>query len=120
MNNHHRIEVAKRKAGIAGWEPYEFECIGSDAVALTGGVPRLLKRGPRKGKQTWDGKGTTEVVTQSELKTEQDRYESQTGKCGKCMGSGKLYAGWNSVDGTKYRTCNPCGGSGTAAQRNEL
>lgn len=106
--------VAARKAGIEGWEPYKFEKIGSDAVAVTGGIPRLLTRGPRKGRKTWDGKGTTEVVTSVEMELEFKRYEADTGKCGDCLGERRVYAGWHHIEGTRYRPCKRCGESGKA------
>jgi hypothetical protein len=42
----------------ADWEVYAFECLPKGAyefthVEVTGGVPRLLKAGKRKGQKTW-------------------------------------------------------------------
>lgn len=109
----HMNAVAIRKSGIAGWEPYAWERIGEDVI-FTGGIPRLLMRGPRKGKKTWDGKGTSVVVTRAEESTEEARYVAETGNCGRCQGDGKVFASWSVTDGTKYRECKQCTGTGKA------
>lgn len=114
MNNTHMNTIAAKKAGIEGWEPYRWEKIARDAIAVTGGIPRLLTRGPRKGKKTWDGKGTTEVVTYAEMEMEFKRYEEETGKCGDCLGEGREFAGWHHIEGTKYRPCRRCNETGKA------
>lgn len=110
----HLYAVAIRKSGIEGWEPYAWERVGED-VMLTGGIPRLLTRGPRKGQRTWDGKGTSVVVTRGEESAEEARYVAETGNCGKCQGDGKVFASWSIADGTKYRECKPCTGTGKVA-----
>ncbi|QMI49814.1 hypothetical protein [Burkholderia sp. MBR-1] len=53
--------VAARKAQCAGWKPFAYERI-EDAIVMTGGVPRPLKTGPRKGEMIWDRKSATRVV----------------------------------------------------------
>lgn len=42
--------IAMRKLGVgADWRWCNLNAIGPDAVKVEGGVPRLLKSGPRKG-----------------------------------------------------------------------
>lgn len=110
----HLDEVAKRKvSGPDGWEVYGWERVGSDLL-VEGGVPRLLKAGPRKGQKTWrDVPVQKAVVTSAELTAEHDRYEAETGKCGDCYGKGEVFASWSATEGTKYRQCQRCGGTGT-------
>jgi hypothetical protein len=114
----HITEVARRKvSGPPEWEVYAWEHIGdTHDLLVTGGVPRLLKSGPRKGKKTWDGKGEKAVVTRAEMDEEQRRYECDTGNCGECLGSGEVFAGWSSTDGVKMKACRQCGGSGKAKE----
>lgn len=101
--------IAKRKAGnIDGWEAYRFECVGSDAIMVTGGIPETTKT----GKKRWRGKGHVEIVLQSEIETEKHRYESDTGKCAECFGTGQEFAKWSVSNGTEYRTCHKCDGNG--------
>jgi hypothetical protein len=99
----HLDNVARRK--VNGPE-------GSDLV-VSGGVPRLLKAGPRKGKPTWRDVPTQRaVVTRAELDAEKARYEADTGKCSECMGTGKVLASWSAAEGVKYRPCKRCDGTG--------
>jgi len=115
MSEHfgHMENVAIRKAGIPGWEPYLYELIGTDGVLMTGSIPRLLKSGPRKGKKTWDSKGGTKViVTRAEVDAEEVRYTTKTGNCGKCYGEGETFVGWSATDGRKMAICKACNGSG--------
>lgn len=53
--------VAARKAGDPAWEPFRYERV-DDSLLLTGGVPRLLKTGLRKGKKVWDRTAATKIV----------------------------------------------------------
>lgn len=110
----HMNTVAARKAGdIPGWEPWFYERVGGGLI-IKGGIPRLISKGPRKGKKTWDPKESqTVVVTPEEVEREYQRYEAETGKCGECFGDGKVVASAG-VSGTTYRECKVCGGSGKA------
>lgn len=110
----HMEKVAIRKSGVEGWEYFRWQRAGEDSI-LTGGIPRLLKSGPRKGKKTWDGKGTSVVVTQAEIDEEAARYVSETGNCATCYGTGEVFQSWHHIDGTKYKPCRECGATGKAA-----
>lgn len=109
----HLDEVARRKVnGPEGWAVCAWERIGNDLV-VTGGVPRLLKAGPRKGESTWRDVPTQKVVvTEAEIDAEKARYEADTGKCSDCMGKGDVLASWSVAEGIKYRPCKRCGGTG--------
>lgn len=112
----HTDAVAIRKAGIEGWEPFAWEIIGTDGMLITGGIPRLLTRGPRKGKKTWSGCASSKVVvTRSEVDAEEVRYVAETGNCGKCYGIGRELVGWSVAEGEKFSPCKACGGKGGAA-----
>ena len=109
----HAEVVAARKAGnIPGWEPYRWERVGSDSVLITGGVPRLITRGPRKGELTWAGcVSQSEVVTNAERAAEYARYEQDTGGCGECMSTGRRPGSPRDVNHPKYTVCPRCQGS---------
>lgn len=111
----HLDEVARRKvSGPEGWAVCAWERIGTgNDFVVTGGVPRLLKAGPRKGKPTWRDVPTQKaVVTGAEIEAEKARYEAHTGKCSDCTGKGEVFSSWSAADGIKYRKCQRCDGSG--------
>lgn len=117
MGDHisHMDAVAIRKSGIVGWEPFQWQAAGNDSI-LTGGIPSLLTRGPRKGRKTWDGKGTSVVVTRDEVIAEQMRYMAETGNCARCYGTGEVFASWHHIEGTKLKPCTTCAGTGKPCQ----
>lgn len=113
----HMNTVAKRKVGGAeGWRYCRWERIGDGMnFIVEGGVPRLLKSGPRKGEQTWRDVPTQKtVVTGEEMDAEHARYEADTGNCGDCGGTGEEFASWKAGEGTKMKTCGRCAGTGKA------
>ena len=115
--SHHLDAVARRKvSGPDGWEVCAWERIGDTGdLIVQGGVPRLLKSGPRKGEKTWrDGPVQKAVVTRAELDAEHARYEAETGKCGDCYGRGEVLKSWSAAEGLKHRECKRCAGSGNA------
>jgi hypothetical protein len=118
VNISHLAAVAIKKSGIANWEPYFYEVVGSDAFLIKGGIPRLLKSGPRKGQKTWDAKSATKlIVTKIEVAAERARYERETGNCSNCFGEGKVTASAR-MQGTEvirtYRPCPNCSATGKA------
>jgi hypothetical protein len=110
----HMSRIARRKLGAPPeWELCGWERVGTDGVLITGGIPRLLKSGPSKGKKTWrDSEITKAVVTKGEEAIERAAYEASTGNCGECLGSGKTWAGWKLGEGSSYRQCRDCSGTG--------
>jgi hypothetical protein len=109
----HMDAVAIRKSGIEGWEPYKYERVGDDSL-ITGGIPRVLTRGPRKGRKTWDGKGTSVVVTSAEVAAQAASYAAETGNCDRCFGEKIVFARWSKAEGKKYRPCTKCSETGRA------
>jgi hypothetical protein len=109
--------IAIEKSGVEGWTPFRWEVVGKDDMLITGGVARVLDRGPNKGRERWDGPGTRVVVTGKELDSAMATYEATTGSCAECEGSGKEVAGWSATSGTKYRTCAKCKGTCLASQQ---
>ncbi len=112
----HLEAVARRKLTPLpeGWESFRYLRIGPDATQLTGGVPRLLKSGPRKGEKRWDGPSQTAVVTDAEVAAEFARYERETGHCGGCLSAGEVSNGWSITNGHRLKVCRRCNGTGNA------
>lgn len=108
-------EVATRKAKTAGWKWCSVRIVGEDrdVFLVVGGVPRVLKSGPRKGQETWDSKSTTEIaVTRAEAEAEAAAYEATTGKCRRCAGSKVHMTASSTTRGVTYSKCWQCGGTG--------
>jgi len=110
--------VARKKLNApAEWEHFAWKKIGeTDDLIVTGGVPRLLQSGPRKGRKTWDGKGSDAVVTRAELEAAMVAYEAETGNCHKCGNTGQQWAGWSVAEGVRYSHCEACDGTGKARE----
>lgn len=77
-------------------------------------------RGKRKGRPRYDGKPIQAVVTDAEANAEFARYERDTSKCGECMGTGQIVAGWHYQNGTTYRPCLHCHGNGVAPHAQQV
>lgn len=43
-----------------------------------------------------------------------DQWSERTGKCSKCMGNGQVVAGISAAEGTRWRACARCEGTGKA------
>jgi hypothetical protein len=110
------FDVAVAKLGIEGWTPYRWEA-ATGGHLVTGAVPfGTYKSGPRKGRPRFDHKNTTDrktvVVSDEDVKTRAERYESETGNCWNCKGTGQVVSGWSAKAGTRYKACGRCGGTG--------
>lgn len=114
MHMNHYEAVAARKLGVPeGWQWFRYESVGTDATMLTGCVSSgTFTKGKRKGRPRYDGARRTAVVTDAEAQAERDRYQTDTGKCGDCMGTGQGFARWDHIEGASYRPCRVCNGSG--------
>lgn len=109
-------DIARRKLGAPPeWSWCKSERIGTDSFLLEGGVPRLLKSGPRKGQRTWRDVDLARcIVTDSEITADKATYEAQTGICHECLGEKVTLVSWSSTAGRKTRECRRCKGSGSA------
>ena len=109
------FEIATRKARVPGWQWFASRVVGDGddaAFIVTGGIPRLLKAGPRKGCQTWDRKVATEVVvTRAEVDAAEAAYEAAIDWCRRCAGS-KVHMVASGENYVKYGQCWRCKGTG--------
>jgi hypothetical protein len=113
---------ASRLLGIPGWTAKRFESIEPDSVLLTGGVyTETFKTGPRKGRTNYSkpvsGTARIFVLSRASMRAFDREWEAETGKCVRCQGGGRRVTGWSAVDGTTYRECTDCKGSGKPAVR---
>jgi len=111
--------VARSKLGQPPeWRAFHFmrldECkTETPDFLVKGGVPRLKRSGPKKGEQTWDGVDVTQcAVTTAEIEAAKIQYQQTTGNCWCCQGLGQVFQSWHHIEGTKYKTCPRCRGTG--------
>ncbi len=81
-----------------------FIVVGSETTPIT--------KGPRKGQLRWIGEENRVVLTRADLNAQLTRFESATGDCGECYGTGKTAGRVSVTKGTSYRACKRCAGSG--------
>jgi hypothetical protein len=114
--------AARRVHGLPDeWEPRIYQVLGDArqtlGYRLTGAVPvGVISRGLRKGRPKWPPRGQLQevIITPADLAAATAEWVSATGLCPRCGGEGRTV--WRvSVDnGTEYRTCKACGGTGKA------
>jgi hypothetical protein len=106
------MSLAEIKSGTPGWKATKWQAGGGDSI-VTGSVPvGTYSRGPRKGEPKFTGPSTMVVVTRAELETAATAYEAETGRCWNCKGTGQVVRKISVTEGTTYRPCARCGGSG--------
>jgi hypothetical protein len=110
------MEFAEIKVGILGWKAYTWEACGCDSI-VTGDIPvGVYKSGKNKDRPKFKGPGRKVIVTKAEMQEKATQYEAETGKCWDCKGTGQTWVGWSKEEGTRYRACLRCGGSGDSTE----
>lgn len=71
------------------------------------------QRGDRKGSPKYNIKQKVPVLLlDADVLEQQTKFESETGKCYVCQGSGKKWIGWSKTEGSKFVLCTRCNGTG--------
>ena len=97
------------------WALSTFEGVGDPRVPekwdvkVTGSV---VVAGPRGHRRWTDEMRLTYTVRRDEFLEWLEAWGVSTGKCMRCNGLGQEWAGWSSVEGTRYRVCTVCAGDG--------
>lgn len=92
-----------------------FPSVGEPlGTEMTGAQCPRLKSGKNKGKPNYKLKTNerTFAVTNQQCEQFENDYESETGNCRRCRGSGKTVASVCVTDGTTWRECSRCSGTG--------
>lgn len=108
--------IARERGMPEGWCWFRLEVVDhrlprdEAASSVTGAVcTTVFKSGPRKGELNWAKRdGSTErtlIITFKELDARERQWESDTGKCCRCFGSGN----------DSFGKCRRCGATGKAA-----
>ena len=100
----------------ASWQPVIYGCLDRGlGFYLIGAVPiGTFSRGPRKGQPKFPPKNKLQqvVISADEKKQAQIEWEIETGFCSHCGGSGKQVKSISIKEGTTYRDCVACNGTG--------
>ena len=126
------FEVAARLKGnpiLKDRDCVSLEAVKADGTSLRDGDPpsamsgltkvgfilrstEVFTKGPRKGqRKAVKGSDVFEFVTREDVDRAQRDYEKATGLCGRCK-EGQESFGWSEKDGTRYRPCVRCRGTG--------
>lgn len=111
------VEIARRKlGGDPGLKWVSAKAVTGGFLIEMGKPTRTYAKGPRKGKDDWRKVETKQaIVTKEETEATELAYEAE-GKCSNCDGEGRESAGWSAAEGTKWRECRRCKGTGKASQ----
>ena len=95
-----------------GWFHAEFKGDETHGVFVIRGAvcTERFKRGPRKGRLNWS-KRTDEreiIVTRDELQQAKAAWETDTGRCFNCGGTGQTVASVHVSGERTYRPCKRC------------
>lgn len=95
------------------WRIYSFQSLGE------GLSPRIYKlKGcdaevSMLGEIKYTKENTNEIFIPEDTHISwKQQWELQTGNCAECVGTGKVMRSWSSTEGTTYKACTKCGGSG--------
>lgn len=118
-------EHARERAGMPPkWKVYRWACMPPGRpkplyFECVGAVAPPYKSGPRKGRENWKRRDPETERTVYITPAEQDAWEAawsaRTGLCLECTGKGEKVKSWSAKEGTTYKPCRTCGGTGRNA-----
>lgn len=99
-----------------GWHWYKIRSVGSFTI-FNGAVCTILyKSGPKKGRLNWTTRDkSTEreiILTNGDIDRWRKAWSERTGKCLRCTGDGRMVIRVSASEGTSYRECRLCLGTG--------
>ena len=109
--------MIREKHGIPeNWKAFQFECLGNPTsiLRMKGGVAPPKKTGKNKGRPNYAKaeRVVEDYITFASIEEWGENYEKTTGICNECMGEGKVMQSWHYINGTTYRPCTRCNGTG--------
>jgi len=117
------IDVHAREKAKASesWIVHNIMMMDDDSLALTGSEVPIISRGKNKGRPNWKKR---DVATEKKVciqPQEHDewllRWETRTGKCSRCQGTGQVVGSLRHHDDVTTAvmgTCGRCDGDGLA------
>jgi hypothetical protein len=113
---YHAANVARRKLAPLpqGWTVCGWKQSGKEGLVITGGVPRPFQiLGGHEG-LLFEGELQSLLISFGEIEVELLRYEEKTGKCGDCLGSGKIKPQGSRNTMRRETPCPRCAGTARA------
>ena len=112
------FEIAESMVGLDGWKGYQWQSADGGFV-IKGCVPSgVYKKGKKKGTPKFrpaiPNTERTVIVSHEKCVEHVRLYESSTGNCFVCKGSGQQWAGWSRELGEIKRPCKSCSATGLA------
>ena len=100
-----------------GYSPTGAVLVETIGYSLTGAVPvGVITRGPRKGRPKWPPRSQMRevIITPTHVAAATAEWVAATGLCPRCGGEGRIAWRVSTANGTEYRPCKACGGTGKA------
>ena len=112
-----QLTAEKRYNVPSGWKWcfLNVHNIPKEYVEVKGAVPiGVYKSGPAKGRPKFPR--TADLLTiwmkQTDIDAVAIEWESENDACHKCEGKGESQFSWSRTDGSQYRKCTHCNGTG--------
>lgn len=105
------------------WQWRQIVSLDDGFIELHGASPiSAYKSGPRRGQPRFPPRSQCRrvIVTRQDVADARARWEAETGRCSHCGGEGQEAIGWSAAEGTRYRTCRACSGTGKPVQINPI
>lgn len=104
------------------FEFFHWEIVQREPSCITlfeGGMCRIIQRGKRAGSKCWKGRDKsidrTFYITSEQAQEMEEKWAKRTGLCPNCAGKGRRAIAWSATEGTKYKPCEKCNGTGKGA-----
>lgn len=109
-----REAMGRPDAHVASMTMLTLDRDGFDGVRVEVVDVVPCKTGPRKGQPNWRSATNRQarLLSHTELDQLAAAWGERTGHCVPCAGSGRQFVRWHHIDGTTWRPCTACDGSG--------
>jgi hypothetical protein len=106
--------MGRPDAQMASIEMLDLEHDGFDGVRVEIADVPPCKTGPRRGRPNWRRATNRQVrlLSSADLDELAAAWGERTGNCVPCTGSGQQFVSWHHIEGTTYRPCTACAGTG--------
>jgi hypothetical protein len=116
----HLLEIQARRLlkMPEDWLAHKWEKVGNGFLVSGCVCTEVYKRGPRKGQPNFSKRDKTTdmvaVISYEAADAFRLEWEQETELCSRCMGKKQIVNAWHHINGTTYRDCPRCKGTGQA------